>query len=132
MTPPKLPTARTGLLLATLFGVATTLFGLAGPAPADDAMKGMTMPAPSRAESPADRDFAKANAAMMKNMATKPTGDTDRDFVDMMLPHHQGAIDMARVELQYGKDPMLRALAADIVKAQDAEIATMQDWKKRH
>ena len=65
---------------------------------------------------------------MMKNMNVKPTGKPDKDFVLMMIPHHQGAIDMAKVELQYGTDPELRQLATDIVAAQEKEIAQMKDW----
>ncbi len=80
----------------------------------------------------ADAAFAAANDAMMKGMEVKPTGDADRDFVAMMLPHHQGAVEMAKIELQYGKDPMLRKLATAIVKAQETEIAAMRDWQKRH
>ena len=80
----------------------------------------------------ADRAFAAANEAMMTGMDVKPSGDPDRDFVAMMLPHHAGAVAMARVELQYGKDPMLRNMAAGIIKAQDAEMAEMRDWQKRH
>ena len=76
--------------------------------------------------------FAASNTAMMKGMEVQPTGDPDRDFVAMMLPHHQGAVDMANVELRYGKDPMLRKLAADIVKAQATEIAQMEAWRTRH
>ena len=65
---------------------------------------------------------------MMDDMTIKPTGDIDRDFAAMMAPHHQGAIDMAKVELQYGTDPELRQLATDIVAAQDKEIAQMKAW----
>ena len=65
---------------------------------------------------------------MMKGMNVKPTGDPDKDFVLMMMPHHQGAIDMAKVELQYGTDPELRQLATDIVTAQEKEITQMKDW----
>jgi uncharacterized protein (DUF305 family) len=61
-------------------------------------------------------------------MNVKPTGNPDKDFVLMMMPHHQGAIDMAKVELQYGTDPELRQLATDIVTAQEKEIAQMKDW----
>ena len=65
---------------------------------------------------------------MMNGMHAKPTGKPDADFVLMMIPHHQGAIDMAKVELQYGTDPELRKLATDIVAAQGKEIAQMKAW----
>ena len=84
------------------------------------------------AQTPADKAFAQSMQSMMKAMAVKPTGDPDLDFVNMMTPHHQGAIDMAKVELQYGKDPMLRKLAEDIVEAQETEIADMKAWKAAH
>lgn len=60
------------------------------------------------------------------------TGDPDRDFVAMMLPHHQGAVDMAKVELRYGHDPVLRRLARNIVAAQDREIELMRHWQTTH
>ena len=70
---------------------------------------------------------------MNQAMAAVPvTGDTDRDFVGMMLPHHQGAVAMARVELQSGHDPALRRLARSIIAAQDKEIAFMHAWQARH
>jgi uncharacterized protein (DUF305 family) len=81
----------------------------------------------TRGETPADQAFA-ASQTMMKNMRVNPTGNPDKDFVLMMMPHHQGAIDMANVELQYGKDPELRQLAADIVAAQQKGIAEMKAW----
>ncbi len=93
---------------------------------------GTMVPAASGTGTPADKAFAASNATMMKDMDLRPSGDADRDFVAMMLPHHQGAVDMAKVELQYGKDPVLRKLAAAIVKAQDIEIAQMHGWQKQH
>ena len=69
-------------------------------------MKGMAM---KPAATPADKAFAASMKTMMNGMNVKPTGKPDTDFVLMMIPHHQGAIDMAKVELQYGTDPELRS-----------------------
>jgi len=63
---------------------------------------------------------------MMNDMAAKPTGDIDRDFVAMMTPHHQGAIDMAVIELRYGKNETLRRLAQEIIVDQMQEIDAMK------
>ena len=82
--------------------------------------------------SPSTQAFEAADARMMKNMDRPMSGNADRDFVAGMLPHHQGAIDMARVELKYGRDPQLRRLARDIISAQEKEIATMHGWQRRH
>ena len=59
-------------------------------------------------------------------MAANPTGDPDRDFAAMMIPHHQGAVDMAKLELIYGRDPVLRRLAQAIIVEQQQEIELMQ------
>ena len=63
---------------------------------------------------------------MMSAMEAKPTGDIDRDFVAMMAPHHQGAIDMAVLELRYGKNEQLRRIAQEIIVSQMQEIAAMK------
>jgi len=93
---------------------------------ADD-MAGMKM-----GDGAADKAFARSMQTMMKDMHAEPTGDADKDFVNMMLPHHQGAVAMAKVELQYGKDPMLRDLATSIIDAQEKEIAVMKAWQAQH
>ncbi len=86
----------------------------------------------SGAQSPADRNMMAGMAKMNQAMSGAPmTGDPDRDFVAMMMPHHQGAIDMAQIELQYGKDPTLRRMAKDIVAAQKKEIGEMQRWQEK-
>ena len=59
-------------------------------------------------------------------MAVKPSGDVDRDFVAMMRPHHQGAIDMAQALLRYGHNEQLRRLAQEIIVTQQQEIAAMR------
>ena len=63
---------------------------------------------------------------MMAGMATKPTGDVDVDFAAMMIPHHQGAIDMAVLELRYGRNEQLRRIAQEIIVDQQQEIAAMR------
>lgn len=60
------------------------------------------------------------------------SGDSDIDFVRLMLPHHQAAIDMARTQLLYGKDPQMRRLAQEIITDQQSEIDLMQLWLKQH
>jgi hypothetical protein len=73
--------------------------------------------------------LAENNAAMgkmMKAMEIKPSGDVDGDFAAMMVAHHQGAIDMARAELRYGRNEQLRRLAQEIIVTQQQEIAVMQ------
>lgn len=66
---------------------------------------------------------------MMKSMESmKMTGDTDREFAAMMKAHHRGAIDMARMELQSGKDAKMRAMAKRIIKDQQMEIKEFDQW----
>lgn len=76
--------------------------------------------------------FEDANARMHKNMAITYSGNTDVDFARGMIPHHQGAIDMAKIELQYGKDPELKKLAEEIIKAQESEIAFLKAWIEKN
>jgi hypothetical protein len=71
-------------------------------------------------------EAAQAMDTMMKAMDVPPTGNVDRDFVAMMVPHHQGAIDMAVAELTYGKDEHLRRIAQEIIVDQQQEIAAMR------
>jgi uncharacterized protein (DUF305 family) len=63
---------------------------------------------------------------MMNDMSVRPTGDADVDFVAMMVPHHQGAIEMALAVLRYGRNPQIRRLAQEIIVTQQQEIAAMR------
>lgn len=121
----KLSTLSAAFLLAAL---ATT------PALSQDATKnphqghqGMAM-----GQSESTKAFEAANARMHKDMMVPYTGKTDVDFVRSMIPHHQGAVEMAKIELQHGKDPEIRKLAEEVIKAQEAEIKMMQDWLKKN
>jgi uncharacterized protein (DUF305 family) len=85
------------------------------------------------AESPSTAGYKAAMDKMHKDMmAIAYTGDADTDFVRGMIPHHQAAIDMAKVELANGKDPELRKLAEAIIAAQEAEIKEMEAWLVAH
>ncbi|MBB4010559.1 DUF305 domain-containing protein [Allorhizobium taibaishanense] len=94
----------------------------------------ITAPVPANGNATSDLSSEKAyldqnNAAMDKMMAdmeVKPSGDVDRDFVAMMTPHHQGAIDMALAVLKYGKNEQLKRIAQEIIVDQQQEIAAMK------
>ncbi len=82
------------------------------------------------ADGSAEKLFLKENetamSRMMDGMDVKPSGDVDKDFVGMMIPHHQGAIDMAQAELRYGHNEQLRRIAQEIVVEQQQEIIAMR------
>jgi uncharacterized protein (DUF305 family) len=86
---------------------------------------------PAAPETASTRAYRAASDRMHKDMDIAYTGDADRDFVAGMIPHHQGAIDVARIVLAHGKDPEIRKLAAEIIAAQEKEIAWMKAWLAR-
>jgi uncharacterized protein (DUF305 family) len=119
------------LCIATL-ALALPASAIAESSPADHARHGMVTPDSETARYPAEfqrfiREMDRDMQKMMTDMHSPGyTGNPDVDFLAMMIPHHQGAVDMARLVLIHGKDPLARRLAEDIIASQTAEIAAMQ------
>lgn len=108
---------------------ATLVLRLPSVAIAQQAMGGMDVGMKSKSAGDTEMNDA-MNRMMHKMSKATPTGFQDRDFMMMMIPHHQSAIDMAKVELRRGTHPQLKALARDIINSQDKEILQMQVWLK--
>jgi uncharacterized protein (DUF305 family) len=90
---------------------------------------GHSMAAPAMdADGPSTSAYRLVNDKMHADMAIEFTGNADIDFMQGMIPHHQGAIDMARVVLEHGKDPAVRKLAEEVIAAQESEITMMKQW----
>ena len=94
---------------------------------------GMKMDAPPASGSGFMQGMDFSMKKMDHDMKAAPmNGNADHDFVTMMIPHHQGAIDMAKGELKYGKDTAMRRLAEEIITDQKSEIDLMSLWLKKH
>lgn len=114
-----------GILFGVLLVTGAPAFG--------QSMQGMQMGgAPAANEAPSTNGYRDAMTKMDQGMSVPYTGNADRDFVAGMIPHHQGAVDMAEVELKYGKDPQLKKLARSIISSQTREIAFMKQWQAKH
>ena len=82
-------------------------------------------------DSPSSKAYMDVNSDMMAKMEKmKPSGDADKDFLTMMISHHKGGIDMAEVEIKYGKDEKTKAMAEKIVQEQKKDIAEMEELLK--
>jgi uncharacterized protein (DUF305 family) len=110
--------------LAMATGAATVFSAQPGslPTPAPRTIAGSKV----AEEAPFLAEAGAAMTSMMKSMAVKPTGDVDADFVALMVPHHQGAIDMAMAVLRHGRNAQIRRLAQEIIVTQQQEIAAMR------
>ena len=89
-------------------------------------MSAATALAAGPGEAPFMAENSAAMAKMMAAMDIQPLGNVDADFVAMMVPHHQGAIEMAEAELRYGRNEQLRRMAQEIIVTQQQEIAAMR------
>ena len=87
---------------------------------------------PAESDSESTKAFKQADMDMMRGMGVEYTGNPDVDFRTKMIPHHQGAIDMAKVALQFATDPSTKAMAEAIIAAQEKEIAEMQAWLEKN
>ena len=123
-------TIRFSVLLATAAFLAAPAFAQQS-ASTPHSMAGTS--ASGSADSPAAKVMMDSMHKMQKAMTDATmTGEADKDFVAMMIPHHVGAVDMAKIELQYGKDPEILKLARAVVAAQTKEIGLMKAWQARH
>lgn len=108
---------------------ATLSLALAAPVLAQQGHGGHGQAA--RGEPASTRELREANARMHRDMNIRYTGNADRDFAAAMIPHHEGAIAMARIQLRHGTDPEMRRLAESIIAAQESEIAQLRAFLAR-
>lgn len=123
---------RTATVLAVLLA-AGLLAGTAQAQQSHGGHAGHGAPATAKpGDSASTKAYRDANTKMHKDMDIPYSGDADADFVRGMIPHHQGAIDMAKIVLAHGKDPEIRKLAESVIRDQEKEVGMMKDWLKKN
>lgn len=119
----------------SLLGIVLSAMLIGAPAHAQAGTKhgDMHMSMPSAAPASASTEAYQAGMQRMHtDMDIAYTGNADVDFARAMIPHHRGAIDMAKTELQYGKDPELRKLAQEVIDSQEKEVAFLKTWLEKN
>jgi uncharacterized protein (DUF305 family) len=91
----------------------------------------VVIPATASAQDAMSQDMAAMEQMMSSMQGMKASGDPDMDFSMMMIPHHQSAIDMAKIQLEQGDDPEMRAMAERIIEAQEKEIEELKAWQAK-
>ena len=132
-----LKTLVAAVTLTAVAGIASAqmhhgMHGSDGMLKMEDMQGMMQMMMPTDGDSESTKAYKQADMDMMHGMAVEYTGNPDVDFRLKMIPHHQGAIDMAKVALQYATDPSTKAMAEAIIAAQEKEIAEMQAWLEKN
>lgn len=132
----QVASALVSTVAVALASVATVAYAQQGASMANPSSTAQAQSAPASGKTAAGDSTAAFKAAdehMMNDMqGAAYTGNADDDFVSHMIPHHQGAIDMAQVEIKYGKDPQLKRLAQRIIADQRREIDFMKQWQAKH
>ncbi|MBZ4023338.1 hypothetical protein CKO11_12805 [Rhodobacter sp. TJ_12] len=123
------PRTRRSLALFSPLAFALTFGAYAGDLPAPPPHPTASATADAAPSTPA---FEAARARMQTGMSTPYTGDADLDFVRAMVPHHQGAMEMARIVLENGADPALRQRAKAMLERDQAELDWLEGWLVKH
>ena len=98
----------------------------------DKEMGSMSSMKPDPKDNASTKEFKAADMAMMKDMDVAYTGNPDVDFRTHMIPHHKGAVAMAKVALKHAKDPATKAMAQKIIDDQEREVGEMEAWLKKN